>query len=115
MTPEECIFCKIHKGLIDSEILYSDDNWFVIRDISPRAPVHLLVIPVLHVTRLVDVNIQDAHILGGMLKVASDMAIRENIVESGYRLVVNQGENAGQVVPHLHLHILGAKPLAAMG
>jgi histidine triad (HIT) family protein len=50
-----------------------------------------------------------------MLKVASDMAMRENIVDSGYRLVVNQGENAGQVVPHLHLHILGAKPLAAMG
>ena len=115
MTPEKCIFCKIHKGLIDSEILYGDDNCFVIRDISPRAPVHLLVIPVLHITRLVDLNIQDTHILGGMLKVAVDMAQRENISDSGYRLVVNQGDNAGQVVPHLHLHILGAKSLAEMG
>ena len=115
MNPEDCIFCKIHRGVIDNEILYQDDNCFVIRDISPRAPVHLLVIPLSHITRSTDLEINDSAIVGGMFKVAADMAIREGISETGYRLIVNQGDNAGQVVPHLHLHVLGGKSLGGMG
>ena len=114
MEPD-CIFCKIGGGQIESDILYRDDNCFVIRDIAPKAPVHLLVIPNQHFTYLSDLTPRHYAMIGGMFETAREMAEREKVSGSGYRLVVNQGNDAGQAVAHLHLHLLGGGPLAGMG
>lgn len=110
-----CIFCDILAGSVESEILYRDDHCFVIRDISPRAPVHLLIIPVLHFTYLTNVTPAYYPVLGDLFLVAEKMAKREGVGSTGYRLVINQGEHAGQVVPHLHLHLLAGRDLGLMG
>jgi len=115
LPDETCIFCKIGSGEIDSEILYRDDMCFVVRDIAPRAPVHLLVIPVKHFTYLTDLTVFDHTMLGGMFEAAREMAQCEGIEDSGYRTVINQGSDAGQQVAHLHLHVLGGKRLGTMG
>ena len=112
--PEECIFCRIRNGDLESEVLYSDDNCFVIRDIAPKAPVHLLVIPNSHFTYLTNLTPEHHAMIGGMFQTAKDMAQREGLVDAGYRLIFNQGPNAGQMVPHLHLHVLGGRPLREM-
>lgn len=112
---EECIFCKIGGGEIASEILYRDESSFVIRDIAPRAPTHLLVLPSEHVTYLDSLYPEREGLLGHLLLVARDMARAEGLTEAGYRLVVNQGLDGGQVVPHLHLHVLGGRQLGSMG
>ncbi|MBF8268063.1 MAG: Zinc-binding protein [Dehalococcoidia bacterium] len=112
---EECVFCKIGSGEIPSEFLYRDDLAYVIRDIRPRAPTHLLVIPSEHVTYLASFTNEREALVGHLLLVAREMAQREHLVERGYRLVVNQGPDSGQEVPHLHLHLLGGRQLGAMG
>ena len=113
--PEGCIFCKIGSGQIESDVLYRDDNCFVIRDIAPKAPVHLLVIPNQHFTFLRDLTQDYYPMLGGLFQAAEEMARREDVAGSGYRLIVNQGADAGQQVDHLHLHVLGGRPLRDMG
>ena len=112
---EDCVFCKIGGGEIPSEILYRDDLAFVIRDISPSAPVHLLVLPSEHITYLDSFGSEREGLLGHMLLVARDMARREGLTEGGYRVVINQGPDSGQEVPHLHLHVLGGRSLGSMG
>ncbi len=112
---EGCIFCRIGSGEIPSEVLYRDDLSFVIRDIDPRAPVHLLVLPSEHVTYLATLTGEREALLGHLLLVAREMAQREGLTDWGYRLVVNQGPDSGQEVPHLHLHVLGGRSLGAMG
>ncbi len=111
---EECIFCKIGRGEIPSDILYRDDDCFVIRDIVPKAPVHLLVIPTVHFTYLSSLSEEFQLVLGRMFSAARDMAAREGVVDSGYRLVINQGPDSSQEVPHLHLHLLGGRHLGGM-
>ena len=110
-----CIFCDIFAGPVESEILYRDDHCFVIKDISPRAPIHLLIIPVRHFTYLTYLTTADYPVLGNLFLVAEEMAKREGVGNSGYRLVINQGEHAGQAVPHLHLHLLAGQVLGPMG
>lgn len=112
---EGCIFCDILAGSMESEILYRDDHCFVIRDISPRAPIHLLIIPVHHSTYLTYLTPVDYSVLGNLFMVAGEMAKRESVDNSGYRLVINRGEHAGQAVPHLHLHLLAGRVLGPMG
>ncbi|MBM3948533.1 MAG: histidine triad nucleotide-binding protein [SAR202 cluster bacterium] len=112
---EQCIFCKIRDGQVKSNILHRDDTCFVIRDIAPKAPVHLLVIPNEHFTVLTSLTPGHAKMLGGMFIAAQQMAVREGVDKAGYRLVINQGDHAGQQVPHLHLHVLGGRQLTAMG
>ena len=112
---EECIFCRIGAGQVESDILYRDDSCFVIRDIAPKAPVHLLVIPSRHFTFLADLAPADHSMLGAMFEAASELAKREGVADSGYRLVVNQGQDSGQAVDHLHLHLLAGRRLADMG
>ena len=109
-----CIFCDIVAGTVDSEILYRDDHCFVIRDISPRAPVHLLIIPVRHFTYLTYLTPAYYPVFGNLFVVAEEMAKREEVGNTGYRLVINQGERAGQQVPHLHLHLLAGQDLGPM-
>jgi len=113
--PEDCIFCKIGGGEVQSDILYRNDSCFVIRDIAPKAPVHLLIIPQQHFTYLSGLTQEFYPVLGGMFATAQEMAQREGVGDAGYRLIVNQGGHAGQQVPHLHLHLLAGKPLGAMG
>ena len=112
---EECIFCRIASGEIPGEVLYRDDRAFVIRDIRPRAPTHLLVMPLEHVTYLASFTPEREALVGHLTMVAKEMASREGLTDRGYRLVVNQGPDSGQEVPHLHMHVLGGRPMEAMG
>ena len=109
------MFCKIRDGEIPSDVLYRDDSCFVIRDIAPKAPVHLLVIPTSHFTFLSKLDPGFHATLGAMFEAAHAMAGREGVDESGYRLIINQGADAGQMIDHLHLHVLGGRPLGGMG
>jgi histidine triad (HIT) family protein len=114
-TQSECIFCRILAGEIPSEILHRDDRCFVIRDIAPIAPVHLLVIPINHYIHATDSSPDMDATLGHLMAVAREMAKQEGIFESGYRMSVNQGPHSGQTVDHLHLHVVGGRPLKREG
>ena len=104
----DCVFCKIDAGEIPGDKLYNDDVCFVIRDINPVAPTHLLIIPHEHI-----VSLDEPHegVIGHLFQVAGQMAEQEGIAGSGFRLIVNQGEDAGQTFPHIHVHLLGGKSL----
>jgi len=104
----DCIFCKIIAGDIPSEKLYEDDEILVFRDIYPQAPVHFLVIPKKHIPRPVDVAEADDLLTGKMLRIGAKIA-KENNVEDDYRVIFNNGSKAGQLIFHLHMHILGGK------
>ena len=110
----DCIFCKIRDGEISADILYRDDHCFVIRDIAPKAPVHLLVIPNLHIESLQGLSGDERAAIGGMYAAAARMAASEGVDSTGYRLVVNQGRDADQTVAHLHMHVLGGRQLGGM-
>jgi len=111
---DDCIFCQIGQSQADTH-LYSDERCFVIRDIAPSAPTHLLVIPRQHVISMPTGNSEQEALLGHLFTVAEQMARQEQVHQSGYRLVINQGRDAGQGVDHLHLHVLGGKQLPALG
>lgn len=104
-----CIFCKIVNGEIKSEKVYEDENLVCIKDINPQAPVHILIIPKKHIEKLYQTD--EITLLGKMLKVACDIAEKEGIKESGYRIVINTNRNAGQSVDHIHFHLLGGRIL----
>ncbi|MEA1958047.1 MAG: histidine triad nucleotide-binding protein [Chloroflexota bacterium] len=106
-----CIFCKIIKGDIASEIVYRDDRVVAIRDIEPKAPIHVLVLSVEHIASLSATTDEHRPLIGHMVAVANELARSEGIAESGYRLVINSGPDAGQDVHHLHLHVLGGRKL----
>jgi histidine triad (HIT) family protein len=107
---ENCIFCKIVAGEIPSPRLYEDDEIIVIRDIEPKAKLHYLCIPKQHFALLADMNGEQAQILARLFqKVAS---LEETLgLQDGYRVIINQGENGGQTVKHLHVHLLGGEKL----
>jgi len=111
----DCIFCKIAAGDIPGDFVYRDDDVFVIRDIAPRAPVHLLVIPIKHFEELTSLTPDDHGMVGAIFQAAQEAIQSEGVAEGGYRLVINQGENGRQDVPHLHMHVMGGKRLGAMG
>ena len=112
---DNCIFCKINVGDIPGDFVYRDDETFVIRDIAPRAPVHLLVIPTRHVEKITELGPEDLSIVAAMFSAVKEAVRSEGIAESGYRLIINQGEEGGQEVPHLHMHTLGGTHLRTMG
>jgi histidine triad (HIT) family protein len=107
---DDCIFCKIIEGKIPGNFVYHDDEIVAFKDIKPAAPTHLLVVPVKHIASLVDLA-NDLALIGNMVAVANKLAKDEGIDKTGYRLVINNGKNAGQLVAHLHIHVLGGKPL----
>lgn len=107
----DCIFCKIASGAIPADIVYSDDDFVAFRDISPQAPVHDVVIPRRHIPSINDLKEADQALAGKMVLVARKVAEKENIAASGYRLSVNCGKDGTQVVPHIHLHVLGGRLL----
>jgi histidine triad (HIT) family protein len=106
-----CLFCKIISKEIKSDIVYEDDRLLAIKDINPAAPVHLLIIPKMHIASLKEVSIEDVDILGHIQLLASRLAEEFGIAEQGYRLVNNCGEWGGQSVFHLHYHLLGGKQM----
>lgn len=113
--PEDCLFCKMAGGDIPVEKLHSDDLCFAIRDIAPRAPVHCMVIPNEHIPMTKDLRESHGPLLGRMFVVAAKVAEAEGLAERGYRLAFNVGDDAGQTVYHIHLHILGGRRLGAEG
>lgn len=112
MSEQNCIFCKIVAGEMTSDIVYRDERALAFRDINAQAPVHVLVIPHEHIDSLDDASQRDERLLGHLLRVAARVANQEGLSESGYRTVVNTGAGAGQSVFHLHLHVIGGRPLA---
>lgn len=107
----DCIFCKIVEGTAKADIVFRDDQVTAFRDIHPAAPTHILVVPNKHVESVNGVTPDDEAMLGHIFLTASQIAQQEGLAADGYRLVVNTGTNAGQVVFHLHLHILGGQYL----
>lgn len=112
MENKDCIFCRIIAGKIPSDTVYQDEEVIAFRDINPQAPVHLLVVPRKHYDSLVELPDKEAPLLGHMIGVARQLARGEGISEIGYRLVINCGEQGGQLMPHLHMHILGGRHLS---
>ena len=112
----DCLFCKMAHGEITVDMLHQDDLVFAIADIAPRAPVHALIIPRNHIAsaRQLDVS-EHGPLLGHMVNVANKLAAEFDIDERGYRLAFNVGEEGGQTIYHLHMHLLGGRPLAAEG
>ncbi len=101
-----CTFCKIVKKELKSDVVYEDDLTIVFRDINPRAPIHLLVIPKEHIGSVNDLEEKHQKIISQMILVAKKVAQQEGFIEKGYKLVFNVGRDGGQVVEHIHLHIL---------
>lgn len=112
-TNPKCIFCRIAAGEIPSEKLYEDEQLFVIKDIAPQAPVHLLVIPKAHISSLSDTTVAHATVLSSLLAQARESAVAAGL-DQGYRIVINNGPHARQEVPHLHIHVLGGGMLPDM-
>lgn len=108
-----CIFCQIAAREIPSELLYEDDELIAFRDINPQTAVHILIVPRKHVADLNELSDEDTPIIGRMTIVAKALAQKEGIAEKGYRITANCGAEAGQVVPHLHMHLLGGQRLSA--
>lgn len=110
MLDKDCIFCKIIAGEIPSAKVYEDKYMLVFKDIEPKAKVHLLAVPKTHFAHLGEQDKEGTEMLGRIFEKIPQLA-KENGLSDGYRLVINQGENAGQTVKHLHVHILGGQPL----
>ncbi len=112
-TPENpTIFGKILRGEIPNDRVYEDEHCIAFRDITPAAPVHILVIPKKHIVNLYDAAPNDAELLGNLMLATAKIAREQGLEESGYRLVINNGANVGQSVFHIHLHILGGRPFS---
>ena len=107
----DCVFCKIAAGEIPSEILYQDEEVIAFRDINPIAPTHLLIVSKKHLPSLRHLTDAEMPLIGHMTQVANQLAGEHGVADTGYRLVINCGEQGGQLVPHLHMHLLGGKML----
>ncbi len=105
---QECIFCKIINGDIPAKLIYEDDDVVAFNDISPQAPTHILVIPRKHMAGPAEVTQADETLMGKLVKLGADLA-KEAGLADGFRLVMNNGERAGQTVFHLHMHVLGGR------
>ncbi|WP_415890501.1 histidine triad nucleotide-binding protein [Neptuniibacter sp. SY11_33] len=107
----DCLFCKIINKEIPAEIIYEDEHVIAFNDISPQAPTHALIIPRKHIATLNDISAADTEVVGHMVKTAATIAKQLGIDESGYRTVFNCNSDGGQTVYHIHLHLLGGKPM----
>lgn len=105
-----CLFCGIIEGTSKADIVYSDDTVVAFNDIAPRAPVHALIVPRKHIASLLDLTGEDGAVIGHIFNVAIQLAAKRGIADSGFRVVVNCGSDAGQTVSHLHYHLLGGRP-----
>jgi histidine triad (HIT) family protein len=106
---KDCIFCKIIAGHSPSEMLYQDERVSAFRDIHPVAPTHVLIVPNQHIPRAQDLTTDENELIGHMFTVARLIAEQEQVAEAGYRMILNNGPNGGQVIYHLHLHLIGGR------
>ena len=109
MTDNSCLFCKILAGDVPADVVYETDRVLAFRDINPRAPTHVLIIPRRHIPTISDVVPEDAEEIGLLFAAAGEIAHAEGFSDDGYRVVMNCNEAAGQTVFHLHLHLLGGR------
>ncbi len=107
--PADCIFCQIIAGSAPAQIFYRDDTLIAIQDTFPRAPVHILIIPLEHIPSAREIGPQHSALLSQMFALANRLAAEQGISQSGYRLLINTGPHAGQSVPHLHMHLIGGR------
>lgn len=107
----DCLFCGIVSGEIPADIVYRDSDVLAFRDIQPKAPVHVLVIPQKHISNFGEVLAEDEPLMGKIARAVAHVAEQEGVAETGYRSVVNAGPDAAQSVPHLHVHVLGGRSL----
>ena len=107
----DCLFCKMVSGEIQPDVVYEDDDVLAFRDVNPQAPTHVLVIPKMHVATTNDLDAENAQLVGKLYLAAKQVAADEGIAEPGYRTVINCNPGAGQSVYHIHLHLLGGRPM----
>ena len=107
----DCLFCKMVEGEIEPDVVYQDDEVLAFRDLSPQAPTHVLVIPKQHIATVNDFTPEQAELIGKLYLAAQRIAAEENLAERGYRIVLNCNAEAGQSVFHVHLHLLGGRPM----
>ncbi len=107
----DCIFCKIANHEIQSDIVYEDEELVAFKDINPQAPVHILIIPRKHIPTINDLSAEDSELIGKMVLLAKKLAADMEIAERGYRLVFNCNREGGQMVFHIHLHLLGGRAM----
>ena len=115
MATNSSVFSDIARDPWHPDPIYRDEQVIVLRDINPKAPVHLLIIPIMPLTSLAQIGPNQESLIGHMVVVAEEMARREGVTGTGFRLVVNQGDDSGQEIAHLHMHLLGGQKLGAMG
>ena len=111
---DECIFCRIVRGDFGTEFVAESEAGVAFRDLHPQAPTHVLVVPRRHVGALRDLGAEDAALAGELLLLASRVAAQDGLLGGGYRVITNDGPDAGQTVLHLHFHVLGGRPLGAL-
>ena len=102
-----CLFCKIINKEIPADIVYEDDKFLIFKDVNPKAPLHLLIIPKKHIPSLDHLKIQDKGLIGELFLTAQNIAREKGVSKTGYKLLFNVGKGGGQVIDHLHLHLLG--------
>jgi len=107
----DCLFCRIGRGELAADVIARGETWMAFRDIRPQAPVHALVIPFEHIQSIAALDERDRGIVADLMLAARDVARLEGVEETGFRVVTNVGERAGQSVFHLHLHVLGGRPM----
>ncbi|MFC1918658.1 histidine triad nucleotide-binding protein [Chloroflexota bacterium] len=108
----DCVFCKIVAGEIPADVLYHDEEIIAFRDINALAPTHLLIIPRKHIDSVTNLSEAELSLIGQMVGIANQLAEREGIAGAGYRLAINCGRQGGQLVPHLHMHLIGGRQLS---
>lgn len=110
---ERCIFCRIVAGELPSEIVYQEEEFLAFRDIAPKAPTHLLIIPKAHIASAAELTEGQEKLAGRLIIIAKKLAEKEGIAKRGFRLVINCGAEGGQIIPHLHLHLMGGRSMDA--
>jgi histidine triad (HIT) family protein len=110
-----CVFCRIVAGEIPSDRVHEDERVIAFRDIAPKAPVHVLVVPREHIVSLAETDAAQSELLGHCLVVAAEVARKEGVARSGFRLLANSGPDSGMEVPHLHFHVMGGRRLGGLG
>jgi len=108
----KCLFCRIVAGDIPSDIVYRDEEFLAFRDVNPQAPKHVIIIPKPHIASLAELTEQQQELIGRLIILATKLAWKEGVAESGYRLTVNCGREGGQIIPHLHFHLIGGRKLS---
>ncbi len=111
MSEDPCLFCRIVSGEIPADVVHETERVLAFRDIAPKAPTHVLVIPKRHLASLGAAEDEDAGLLGEVMMAARDVAVGAGIDESGFRVVANTGDDGGQTVHHLHLHVMGGRAM----